>query len=127
MERMRVTEAISARDNVVKRLVDAHVSIRQKVAVIDRLEAEQIELRRKLFDLKGLRDEALEEADTSSNPEIERLQRVIDGLRDEVKSLKEFRLEHRKNIGDPPPGYEVNSAKVRYKLLQMIVPVAYSP
>ncbi|KAF7972252.1 hypothetical protein HWV62_18564 [Athelia sp. TMB] len=118
MERMRVTEAISARDNVVKRLVDAHVSIRQKVAVIDRLEAEQIELRRKLFDLKGLRDEAVEEADTSSNPEIERLQRVIDGLRDEVKSLKEFRLEHRKNIGDPPPGYEVNSAKVIPSLIE---------
>ncbi|KAI9570737.1 hypothetical protein HD554DRAFT_2241937 [Boletus coccyginus] len=40
MERMRVEEALAARDNVVAHLEDAHISVRQKAATILRLEQE---------------------------------------------------------------------------------------
>jgi len=40
IERMRVTEALAARDTVVHRLEDAYISVRQKAATIDRLQRE---------------------------------------------------------------------------------------
>lgn len=40
MERMRVEEALAARDNVVAHLEDVHTSVRQKAATILRLEQE---------------------------------------------------------------------------------------
>ncbi|KAI6004915.1 hypothetical protein EDD15DRAFT_2515505 [Pisolithus albus] len=40
LERLRVTEALAARDNVVVRLEDAYTSVRQKSAIISRLERE---------------------------------------------------------------------------------------
>ena len=46
MERMRVAEVIAARDTVVHRLEDAYTSVRQKVAIIDRLERELEDLKR---------------------------------------------------------------------------------
>lgn len=115
MERMRVAETIAARDNVVKRLVDAHVSIRQKVAVIDRLESEKTELRRKLSESKEVCDEGVEYSRNNSESEVMRLQLVIDSLRDEVRSLKEFRSEPRKPSGDPPPSYDAGIAKVNFQ------------
>lgn len=114
MERMRVAEAMYARDTVVKRLVDAHISIRQKVAIINRLEEEKAELQRRLSDPKGLCIEDDDPEKSKSELEIERLQRVIESLRDdsEVRSLKEFRSERRRPLGDPPPSYEADSVKV---------------
>lgn len=40
MEKLRVEEALAARDNVVAHLEDAYVSVRQKAAMILRLERE---------------------------------------------------------------------------------------
>jgi hypothetical protein len=40
MEKLRVEEALAARDNVVTHLEDAYISVRQKVATISRLEQE---------------------------------------------------------------------------------------
>ncbi|KAI6137800.1 hypothetical protein EDD17DRAFT_418186 [Pisolithus thermaeus] len=45
LERLRVTEALTARDNVVVRLEDAYTSVRQKSAIISRLERELETLR----------------------------------------------------------------------------------
>lgn len=112
MERMRVAETIAARDNVVKRLVDAHVSIRQKIAVIDRLESDKAELHKKLSESKGLYDEDFEYSRNNSESEVVRLQHVIDGLRNEVRSLKELRSEPRKSSCDPPPSYDAGISKV---------------
>ncbi|KAI6017441.1 hypothetical protein EDC04DRAFT_2902622 [Pisolithus marmoratus] len=46
LERLRVTEALAARDNVVVLLEDAYVSVRRKTATISRLERELEILRR---------------------------------------------------------------------------------
>ncbi|OJA19215.1 hypothetical protein AZE42_06773 [Rhizopogon vesiculosus] len=46
MERMRVAEVIAARDTVVHRLEDAYTSVRQKAAIIDRLQRELEDLQR---------------------------------------------------------------------------------
>ncbi|KAI6124028.1 hypothetical protein EDD16DRAFT_592804 [Pisolithus croceorrhizus] len=46
LERLRVTEALAARDNVVVRLEDAYTSVRQKSAIVSRLERELEILRR---------------------------------------------------------------------------------
>ncbi|KAI6097958.1 hypothetical protein EDD16DRAFT_584196 [Pisolithus croceorrhizus] len=46
LERLRVREALAARDNVVVRLEDAYTSVRQKSAIISRLERELEILRR---------------------------------------------------------------------------------
>src|ERR1700728_3656991 len=76
VERMRVVEAITARDAVVQRLNDAHVSIRQKTAIIDHLELEKEDLRRRLL-MKGSCDEEYEEEKTKAGSEIDRLQGII--------------------------------------------------
>ena len=110
VERMRVVEAMTARDAVVQRLADAHVSIRQKVAVIDRLELEKDDLRRRLSVLKGPCDEEYEEEKTKAGSEIDRLQVMIKGLREEVRLLKEIRSDAGKALPDPPPRYEEGKA-----------------
>ncbi|KAI6021151.1 hypothetical protein EDC04DRAFT_2575661, partial [Pisolithus marmoratus] len=46
LERLKVTEALAARDNVVVRLEDAYTSVRQKTATLSRLERELEILRR---------------------------------------------------------------------------------
>ncbi|KAH7911887.1 hypothetical protein BJ138DRAFT_1062170 [Hygrophoropsis aurantiaca] len=46
MERMRVQEAMAARDSVVYRLENAYISVRQKTEAIDRLERELDEMKR---------------------------------------------------------------------------------
>jgi hypothetical protein len=85
VERMRVVEAITARDAVVQRLNDAHVSIRQKAAIIDHLELEMEDMRRRLLILKGPCDEEYEEEKTKAGSEIDRLQGIIKALREDVK------------------------------------------
>jgi hypothetical protein len=118
VERMRVVEAITARDAVVQRLNDAHVSIRQKAAIIDHLELEMEDMRRRLLILKGPCDEEYEEEKTKAGSEIDRLQGIIKALREDVKLLKEIRTDPVKPLTDPPPRYEegkanLNSMKVR--------------
>ncbi|KAI6009570.1 hypothetical protein F5J12DRAFT_912455, partial [Pisolithus orientalis] len=46
LERLRVVEALAARDNVVVRLEDAYTSVRQKSAIVSRLER-QLEIFRR--------------------------------------------------------------------------------
>jgi len=119
VERMRVVEAMTARDAVVQRLNDAHVSIRQKVAIIDRLELEKDDLRRRLLILKGPFDEEYEEEKTKAGSEIDRLQGIIKALREDIKLLKETRTDAGKPLTDPPPRYEegkADSMKVRHCL-----------
>jgi hypothetical protein len=110
IERMRVVEALTARDAVIQRLTDAHVSIRQKVAIIDRLESEKDDLEMKLSVFKGPRDEEHEEEKTKAGSEIDRLQIMIKGLREEVRLLKEIRSQTVKPVADPPPRYEEDKA-----------------
>lgn len=110
VERLRVVEAMTARDAVVQRLADAHVSIRQKVAIIERLELEKADLERRLFTLKGPCNEEYEEEKTKASSEIDKLQVVIKGLRDEVGLLKEVRSDPGKPLTDPPPRYEEGKA-----------------
>ena len=110
VERMRVVEAITARDAVVQRLADAHISIRQKVAIIGRLELEKEELERRLSVSKGPCDEEHEEEKTKASLEIDRLQGIIMSLREDVRLLKEIRTGARKPLTDPPPRYEEEKA-----------------
>lgn len=117
LERMRVSEAMTARDNIAHRLTDAHLSIRQKVETIQRLELEKEELTRKLpanlhHDASTATKETLNE-DTNgltSKAELEletkRLRAIITGLQEQVKLLRETRSECRKPSVDPPPRYE---------------------
>jgi hypothetical protein len=116
VERMRVVEAITARDAVVQRLNDAHVSIRQKATIIDHLELEKEDLKRRLLILKGPCDEEDEEEKTKAGSEIDRLQGIIKTLREDVKLLREIRTDTGKPLTDPPPRYEegkASSMKVR--------------
>lgn len=118
LERMRVVEAITARDAVVQRLTDAHVSIRQKNAAIDRLELERDQLNRGLPVLSGPGDEENEEK-LKVGSEIERLQGIINSLQEELRLLKCIRPDAGKSTSDPPPRYEegkADSIKVRYVL-----------
>jgi hypothetical protein len=115
IERMHVVEAMTARDVVVQRLNDAHVSIRQKVMVIDRLELEKEEIRKKLFVSKGPCDEEYEEERSKASLEVERLRGIIKVLQEEVKSLKDIRTDLGKPLTDPPPRYEEGKAiKVQF-------------
>lgn len=108
IEKSRVIEAMSARDAVVRRLTEAHISIRQKVAIIDRLEIEKADLRRRLVAIKGPCDEEHEDDKAKSELEIEKLQTTIKTLQEEIKLLKECRSQAdvRKVLSDPPPQYE---------------------
>jgi hypothetical protein len=124
VERMRVVEAITARDAVVQRLADAHISIREKVAIIGRLELEKEELERRLSVSKGPCDEEHEEEKTKASLEIDRLQGIITSLREDVRLLKEIRTGARKPLTDPPPRYEegkADSVKVQLLLLPSAV------
>lgn len=103
LERMRVVEAMSARDNVVLRLTDAHVSICQKVTAIERLELERDELRRRLSAAKGPCDEAYEDEKTKFELAIEKLQGTIARLEEELRVLKD--ASGKPSI-DLPPSYE---------------------
>ncbi|KIM87329.1 hypothetical protein PILCRDRAFT_3823 [Piloderma croceum F 1598] len=119
VERMRVVEAITARDAVVQRLNDAHVSIRQKTAIIDHLELEKEDLRRRLL-MKGSCDEEYEEEKTKAGSEIDRLQGIIKALREDVKLLKEIRTDTGKPLTDPPPRYEEGKANLNSMKVSLI-------
>jgi hypothetical protein len=110
IEKMRVVEAMTARDAVVQRLADAHLSIRQKVAIIDRLEFEKEDLRRRMSVLQGPCDEEYEEEKTKAGSEIDRLEGIIKSLQEEVRLSKEIRTDARKPLTDPPPRYEEGKA-----------------
>lgn len=106
LERMRVVEALTARDTVVQRLTDAHVSIRQKAARIDCLELELEELWRRLSTAKDPCQDDHEIINNQTDLEMERLQKTIDSLREELRLLKEGRVDNGKPSSDPPPRYE---------------------
>ena len=129
LERMRVSEATTARDNLVHHLTDAHVSIRQKVETIQRLELEKEELTRKLSAnsdhatataTKGALNEDTDDLRSKAELKLEseKLQGIITELQEQVKLLGETRSEseNRKPSADPPPRYEEgksDSIKVR--------------
>lgn len=117
LERMRVSEAMAARDNVVHRLTDAHVSIRQKVETIQSLELEKEELIRKLSansdpaaatatkgPINGDTDTFKSQVELEL--EVAKLRATITGLHEQVKLMRETRSESRRTSVDPPPSYE---------------------
>jgi DNA repair exonuclease SbcCD ATPase subunit len=95
MERMRLTEAMKARDATIQRLADAYTSIRQKNATIEQLQREKDELARNFLTIPGQRDGGRERVEV----EIKRLEGVVQGLREEIKTL-------RNSGSDLPPTYE---------------------
>lgn len=109
VERMRVVEAMSARDAVVQRLADACVSVRQKTAEIEQLQYEQQQ-----YQNHGLRSSAHLETNTRSPIEveqkpkenIEKLEGVIKALREEIHYLNHGAEHGAKLPGDLPPRYE---------------------
>ena len=131
LERMRVSEAMAARDNLVHHLTDAHVSIRQKVETIQRLELEKEELTRNLpansdhapattTATKGTLHEDTDDLRSKAELKLEseKLRGIITELQEQVKLLRETRSESesRKPSADPPPRYEEgksDSIKVR--------------
>jgi hypothetical protein len=108
VERMRVTEALIARDNVVHRLTAAYASIRQKTATIEQLQQEREILRLNNLHLSP-NDLTKSTDDKSSDEEIHRLEGTIKKLQDEIRLLKN---ESPKFVGDPPPRYEEGKTTV---------------
>lgn len=110
IEKLRVSEAINARDAVVQRLSDAYVSLRQKVSIIDRLQEE--------LGIPGRDDGTQRDNIRLNNEEIYRLNGVVTSLREEIRCLKDTATNTHatKSPGDPPPRYEegkMDSFKVR--------------
>ncbi|KAF7353891.1 hypothetical protein MVEN_01075000 [Mycena venus] len=89
VERARAIEALSARDAAIHRLSEAYVSLRQKMAIIERLQKAQ--------------------AQPSSNPvneQVVALEMTIKTLRQELASLSTSNAPVKP--ADPPPSYNEN-------------------
>lgn len=114
IERMRVSEAISARDSTMQRLSEAYVSLRQKAALIETLKQE----------LEASNNGPLPRSPTGNlaerleneklNAHILSLETTIAELRSEIQSLKDQAAANSRNqIVDPPPQYDAGVLKVR--------------
>jgi hypothetical protein len=120
VERLRVAEALIARDNVVHRLTEAYVSIRQKTAAIEQLQREKETLLINAHASSYNSKLPTTHDEKKSDDEVIRLEGVIKKLEDEIRLLKQNAGESTKFVGDPPPRYEEGKpsvSKVRYSLL----------
>lgn len=126
LEKLRVHDAMSARDAVVhrhvphflednsdllSRLCDAYDIVRQKSATIARLELEKEDLRVKLANIEAataaIHDKTEDENNRSDlTAEVQSLQDVIKKLQEEIKLLTD------KASPDPPPQYEMGLTEV---------------
>ncbi|THH21494.1 hypothetical protein EW146_g115 [Bondarzewia mesenterica] len=113
LERMRLSEAIAARDAVVQHLNVACKSIQEKTATIDILMREKKELENKLLSADG-EEQAVAATCPSTEPllvitepiggEVSRRQTIIQEFRDEFRMVKERQSVISPN--DSPPSYE---------------------
>ena len=116
VERMRVSEMMSARDAAIQRLSNAYESIRQKTATIERLQQEAI--RNSSFPSTPVSvPEQLEI--TRLREEITNLEAVIKDLRHEIKVLKDHAPGHTKSL-DPPPQYDETYLKVMFYIFKTV-------
>jgi hypothetical protein len=111
-ERMRVIEAMNARDATVQRLSDAYVSLSQKNAIIERLQREQEAFQKHSKASSSLltAGNGLQET-IKLKAEVSMLEKIIKGLRDEMNDLKENTKSASKSH-DPPPRYDEGRTKV---------------
>ncbi|KAF8652803.1 hypothetical protein AX16_004155 [Volvariella volvacea WC 439] len=114
VERMRVVEAMNARDATVQRLSDAYNALRQKTAVIEQLQetikrsaSENAPVAERTTDVKDGQMKAKDE-------EIAGLEKTLKALQEEIRVLKVSAASENANASakagtkspDPPPQYE---------------------
>lgn len=114
VERMRVSEMMSARDAAVQRLSDAYESLHQKTAIIESLKQEP---NSPIPSTSGPGTDQLEIARLRG--EISSLEAVVKSLRQEIKSLKEHASSHIKSI-DLPPQYDETYLKVSFHIFKTL-------
>jgi DNA repair exonuclease SbcCD ATPase subunit len=124
VERMRVSEMMSARDAAVQRLSNAYESLRQKTAIIERLKQEKQEptCNSPFPSNMNLGLEQLEIA--RLREEIASLEVIIKDLRHEIRTLKDSTPGYIKS-SDPPPQYDEAYLKVSFYIcitLHLICP-----
>jgi hypothetical protein len=95
IERMHLTEAMSARDTLAQRLHDAYSSLSQKTQILDTLVSERDNLKRELQDFKLSQGHAAS-SDFSPNAasELLRLQNTVLSLSNELNSFKQYDNEN---------------------------------
>jgi predicted nucleic acid-binding Zn-ribbon protein len=113
VERMRVSEMMSARDAAVQRLSNAYESLRQKTAIIERLKQESI----CNSPFPSNVPDQLEMAQLRE--EITSLEVVIKDLRHEIQALKDCAPGHTKSL-DPPPQYDETYLRVSFYIFKTI-------
>ena len=116
VERMRVSEMMSARDAAIQRLSNAYESIRQKTAIIERLQQEAI----RNSSLPSTPVSVPEQLEIPRlREEITNLEAVIKDLRHEIKVLKDHAPGHTKSF-DPPPQYDETYLKVMFYIFKTV-------
>ncbi|KAK0455193.1 uncharacterized protein EV420DRAFT_1694483 [Desarmillaria tabescens] len=106
-ERMKVTEAMHARDAAVRRLSEAYISLRQKVAIIDRLQGNSHgpEFFKECMSL-AQRDGGVTETDMLKE-EISALESIVKSLREEMREQSAQTAAST----EPPPRYDDGAYK----------------
>lgn len=115
IERMRVKEAIAARDATLHRLSEAYLSLRQKAALIETLKQE----------LESNNNGPLPRSPTGNlaerlenerlNAHILGLEATIMELRTDIQILKDqARANSQNQVVDPPPCYDAGVPKVLF-------------
>ncbi|KAI0062133.1 hypothetical protein BV25DRAFT_1991775 [Artomyces pyxidatus] len=109
IEKMRVTEAMAARDAVVHHLTRACQSVQEKSVAIEQLCRQKQELEDKLRQIEIRSPAGFQSNGEQSHamPEVAVLEETIRGLRDEIQALK--RAKGRDNVDDPPTYEEGNT------------------
>ncbi|KAK0210146.1 hypothetical protein DFS33DRAFT_260537 [Desarmillaria ectypa] len=106
-ERMKVTEAMQARDAAVLRLSEAYVSLRQKVAIIDRLQGNSHSPDSfKEYASYADRDVGITETNILKE-EIFALESIVKGLREEIREQS----MQTATSTEPPPRYDDGAYK----------------
>ncbi|KAJ2929854.1 hypothetical protein H1R20_g7243, partial [Candolleomyces eurysporus] len=106
VEKMRVVEAMKARDAAVHRLLEAYTSVRRHSEVIEQLQKEREE-----HGLEKL-GHSLSPPSESHDKRILELEEMVADLRDINLCLKEYGSYERKMLCDPPPHYEGEITRV---------------
>jgi hypothetical protein len=117
-EKMRVSEMTAARDAAVQRLSKAYESIRQKSAIIERLQQESTI--KYPFPLQAAEPEILEISEIPGlKEEITRLEAVIRALRDQLTTSKDIVPTNFKS-SDSPPQYDETNLKVSFHSFKIL-------
>ena len=101
IERLRVNEVMKARDNVLNRLADAYVAIRQKNEIIEHMQEERGNKGAAPFPTH-----VIQVRDTAENDKLKAHIAALEAAVDQLRSLTV-------KPSDPPPCYEENILKAR--------------